>query len=215
VIDRLRARHLWPLWFAIGVIAAALFFKYLDMPLAHRFSANIGRAEALSQGLGSAVLLTVEAATVLTLVVARLVRGHITAFSKAVVLASLTSMCAYAVNESVLKVFFGVPNPSDVLLEGARHSFHLMSGTLNSSFPSGHMILASAFAGVFIKLYPRGVLPLSALLAFGAALLVWGDWHFASDTIAGTLAGISAGWLAAELWLVHSENPGHDSSHRT
>lgn len=208
MIDRLRP--LWPWLLLAGIIAAAVFFKYLDMPLAHLFASNIGRADALSQGLGSAVLLTIEAATVLVLICARLIRGHITAFSKAVVLASLTSMCAYAVNESVLKVFFGVPNPSDVLTLGLHHTFHLMAGSLNSSFPSGHMVLASAFAGVFMRLYPRSLWPLCALLAFGAALLVWGDWHFASDAICGTVAGVTAGLLAAELWLVHSENIGHD-----
>jgi membrane-associated phospholipid phosphatase len=32
---------------------------------------------------------------------------------------------------------------------------------------------------------------------------VVGDWHFISDVIAGTFLGVSAGFLAGELWSVH------------
>ncbi|MBU6299270.1 MAG: phosphatase PAP2 family protein [Alphaproteobacteria bacterium] len=204
MIPRMNARQLWPLSFLVCVIAVTLSFAYLDMPMAHWFLRKVGRLDGLGNGLGSAVLLSLEAATVLTLVIARLLRGHLSRLSEAVALASLTSMCSYAVNSGVLKVFFGVPNPGNVLTQGAHHSFHLLAGAPDSSFPSGHMVLACAFAGVIMKLYPRSIWPLAALLSFGAALLVYGDWHFASDVIAGAFVGISAGLLAGELWLVHS-----------
>jgi len=45
---------------------------------------------------------------------------------------------------------------------------------------------------------------LSALLLIAAALLITGGWHFVSDVIAGTFLGVSAGILAGELWLAHS-----------
>jgi hypothetical protein len=65
------------------------------------------------------------------------------------------------------------------------------------------MVLAGAFAGVFMRLYRTSVRLLSGLLLLAAALLVVGDWHFISDVIAGTFLGVSAGILAGELWVVH------------
>ncbi len=118
-------------------------------------------------------------------------------------LACLTSICAYAINDSTLKFFFGVPNPTAVL-DGAQHALNLLSGTSNSSFPSGHMVLAGAFAGVFMRLYRTSILLFVALLVIAAALLIAGDWHFLSDVIAGTFVGVSAGLLAGEVWLAHS-----------
>ncbi len=56
-----------------------------------------------------------------------------------------------------------------------------------------------------MSLYRVSVWLLSALLVLAAGLLVIGDWHFLSDVIAGTFAGISAGILAGEAWTVHSK----------
>ncbi|MDE2182754.1 MAG: phosphatase PAP2 family protein [Alphaproteobacteria bacterium] len=202
MIFRLRAHQTWPLAFLIA--AAVVSFVWLDLPLARWTAGNIGRMNALGTGLASPILLSIEAATALTLIVVRLARGHLSRWNEAVALASLTSICAYAVNENVLKLIFGVPNPQSVLM-GASHALHLMAGGPTSSFPSGHMVLASAFAGVLMNLQPRIAWPLWALLAFGILLLVWGDWHFASDAFAGTFAGLAAGFLAGEVWQAHAD----------
>jgi len=185
----------------LGCAVVVLSFAYLDVPIARWFSQNLGH---LGAGLSSATLLSLDAATALFLVAERLVRGQLSAMSKTLAIACLTSMCAYAVNDGVLKLFFGVPNPSRVLLEGARHTFHFLSGDRDSSFPSGHMVLAGSFAGVFMRLYPSSIWPTCALLLFGSMLLIVGDWHFASDVIAGAFLGVSTGALAGELWRVHS-----------
>ena len=181
----------------------AVLFVYLDVPIARRVYGILGSAENLATGFSSAVLLGIEASVALALVVTRITRGHLTPLREATVLACLTSICAYAINDSTLKFFFGVPNPPAVL-HGARHVFHLLGGSSNSSFPSGHMVLAAAFAGVFMRLWRSSILPFSALLLIAALLLIVGDWHFVSDVIAGTFLGVSAGFLAGEVWLAHS-----------
>ncbi len=196
--------QVWFLSLLICAFAVALAFVYADVPIARRVYGLLRTAESLEKGLASAVLLGIEAAVALALVIIRITRGHLSRFGEATALACLTSICAYAINDSILKLFLGVPNPAAVL-HGTQHAFNLLAGSSNSSFPSGHMVLAGAFAGVFIRLYRTSTLPLSALLLIAAVLLIVGDWHFVSDVIAGTFLGISAGILGGEVWLAHSK----------
>jgi membrane-associated phospholipid phosphatase len=158
----------------------------------------------LNEGLGATVLLSVESAAILIVVLIRLISGRISAFGETLAIACLGSMCAYAFNDHVLKVLFGVPGPADVI-HGARHAFNILTGSENSSFPSGHMVLAGAFSGVFMSLYRGSVWPLAVLLVLAAGLLLVGDWHFLSDIIAGAFLGISAGVLAGTAWAAHSK----------
>jgi len=175
----------------------------LDVPIALQFW-NAGRLlNPLGQALGAAILLSGESAVILFLVLARLVRGRISEFGEILAIACVASMCAYVINDHVLKVFFGVPSPAAVL-RGARHGFNFWMGAENGSFPSGHMVLAGAFAGVFMRLYKASIWPLSALLLLAAGLLLVGDWHFLSDIIAGAFLGTSAGILAGEGWAAHA-----------
>lgn len=196
------AVQIWLMSFAICAIAVALSFAHADVPIALYCSRFSGHLSALGKDLGSAVILSIEAATVLALVLARLMHGKLSPFGEALAVACLTSICAYGINGNVLKIYFGVPNPADVM-RGARHAFNFWMGSPRSSFPSGHMVLAAAFAGVFMRLYRGSVWPLSILLLLAASLLIIGDWHFLSDVIAGIFLGVSAGILAGELWQAH------------
>jgi membrane-associated phospholipid phosphatase len=187
----------------ICALAAAASFVYFDVPTARRVYGLLGPAKGLATGFASAVLLAVEACVALGLVILRIVHGRLSPFREATVLACLTSICAYAINDSTLKVLFGVPNPWAVL-HGSRHAFNFLHGSSGSSFPSGHMVIASAFGGVFMRLYRASIWPLSALLLVAAVLLIVGNWHFISDVIAGTYLGLAVGVLAGETWLAHS-----------
>lgn len=196
--------RIWVLSFVVCAVAVVLAFVRMDVPTALHFWKAGRFLRPLNEAFGAAVALSAESAVILGLVLARLVRGHISVFGETLAIACLTSICAYGINDHVLKVFFGVPNPADVI-HGAGHGFNLWMGSENSSFPSGHMVLAGAFAGVFMRLYTASIWPLSALLLLAAALLLVGDWHFLSDIIAGTFLGISAGTLAGEGRAAHSE----------
>jgi membrane-associated phospholipid phosphatase len=193
--------RLWLLSLLACAAAVALCFAKLDVVVAERCW-RVGRhLSYLNILFGAAVILTIESAVVLALILARLMRGHISRFAEILAIACLASICAYGINDQVLKPFFGVRPPSAVV-HGGRHSFNFLMGLPGSSFPSGHMVLVGAFAGVFMRLYRASVPPLSALLLIAAVLLVLGDWHFLSDVIAGAFLGVSAGILAAEGWGV-------------
>jgi membrane-associated phospholipid phosphatase len=192
----------WLLALLACAVSAALSFHYLDMPVAEGLAGWLGSKQGLSNGFASSVLLGIEGAIALTLALLRITRGRLSPLGEATGLACLTSICAYAVNDSALKEIFGVPDPANVL-QGVPHAFRFLSGSHGCSFPSGHMVIACAFAGVFMRLYRRSIWPLAALLLLAAVLLVVGDWHFISDIIAGSFVGIAAGLLAGELWLAH------------
>jgi membrane-associated phospholipid phosphatase len=195
--------RIWFLSFVACVAVVAVSFAEVDVVVAHRLW-RVGRhVSELSIVFGASVILTLESAVVLGLVLARLLRGHISRFAETLAIACLASICAYGINDQVLKPLFGVPPPFEVV-HGARHTLNFAMGFGYSSFPSGHMALAGAFAGVFMRLYSASIRPLSALLLLAGGLLVVGDWHFISDVIAGAFLGVSAGILAGEGWAVHS-----------
>jgi membrane-associated phospholipid phosphatase len=187
----------------VACAAAAVFsFADIDVPVAHHVW-GVGRhLSSLNATFGATVILSLESAVVLSLIVARLMRGHISRFAEILAIACLASICAYGINDEVLKPLFGVPAPL-LVIQGARHTFNFAAGLAYSSFPSGHMMLAAAFAGVFMRFYRVSIQPLALLLLLAAVLLVVGDWHFVSDVIVGTFLGVSAGILAGEGWAVH------------
>jgi hypothetical protein len=164
----------WLLSLLFCTLSTVVSFVYFDVPIARYTDGTFGSAKSLGAGLSSIVLLSGEAAVVLGLMIVRMTRGHLTPFREATALACLTSICAYAINDTVLKFLFGVPNPTAVM-HGAQHAFNFLSGSSISSFPSGHMALAGGFGGVFMRLYRRSILPLAALLFIAVVLLVVGD----------------------------------------
>jgi len=186
----------------VTAVAVAFTFKHVDLPVwaaVSRFSPHIA---ILGEGLGAVVLLTVELTVFLTLVAARMLLGRISPLGKAMAVACVSSICAYAINSGVLKVLFGVVPPG-ALAAGSAHVAHMFAGSPDSSFPSGHMALAGAFIGALVRHYPKRALPLSSLLVLPAGLLILGGWHFVSDVLAGTFIGVSAGLLAADVWITH------------
>lgn len=194
--------RVWLLSLLTCAALAALCFAKIDVPVAHRVWHLRHHLSSLDAAFGTTLILTAESAVVLGLAIARLVRGHISRFAETLAIACLASICAYGINDQVLKPFFGIQTPAAVV-HGARHAIHFMNGFAGSSFPSGHMVLAGAFAGVFMRIYRGSIRLLCALLLLAAVLLVLGDWHFISDVIAGAFLGVSAGILAGEGWGVH------------
>ncbi len=199
----------WSLALAVCITVVIVVFWYVDLPLAHLLSRGVF-LKPLGDALASTVILTGESAVVLAAVLVRLARGRLPVVGQILVIASITSMCAYGFNDHLLKPFFGVPSAASTF-RGAPHAFNLWSGLQNGAFPSGHMALAGGFAGVFMRLKRVTVWPLSILMALGAALLLVGGWHYLSDVIAGSYIGLSAGLLAGEAWAAHTDAHSADA----
>ncbi|HEY5346970.1 MAG TPA: phosphatase PAP2 family protein [Rhizomicrobium sp.] len=199
---------LWCLLFAATLAASAVAMLWLDQPLARLFAANIRRLNVLGHGLSSSILIAGEMVLMVGLAAVRIARGSLPKPGNALLLACCASLCAYAVNDCVLKIVFGRPSPDQYLFTSLPPVFHFLQGGQQSSFPSGHMVMASAFAIALARIYPRTLPAFMALLCLGAGLLVVGDWHFLSDAMAGFFVGGTAGFVAGELWIEHAPHYG-------
>jgi membrane-associated phospholipid phosphatase len=199
----------WP-WFktwcvltvAVFIVIAICIF-WLDVPIAQEFSSNIRRFGAIGRGLGSVVLISGEMLVVAILAIVRLAKGSLPIFAKALFVACCASLSAFVTNDYLLKFVFGRLNPAEFFRSEPGSVFHFFQGSYQSSFPSGHMVMATAFAMTLIRLEPRTRPFLLILLCIGAGSLLVGDWHFLADIIAGTFVGGTAGFIAGELWAEH------------
>lgn len=198
------AIRIWCIGLCITVALAAYSFHHLDVPVAKYCAQGASHIKSLADGLAGTIIVGGEALVLLLIVALRHVHGNLPKIVQVLAIACITSICCYALNSAVLKVIFGVPNPGEVLNHGAIHAFHWMKGTKDSSFPSGHMMLAGGWGGVFMYCYPKSVKFLGALVLFGMCLLVVGDWHFISDVLIGAFCGLTAGMIAGELWTLHT-----------
>lgn len=193
----------WSIALVITLLLVAACIRWFDIPVARFFLRYANALSILGRGLSSSILAAAEIALIGCLATARLVRGNLPDYAKALLIACTTSLSAFAANEYVLKFIFGRDNPVLFLHAPAAHIFNLFQGNQHSSFPSGHMVMATAFAAVLVRLYPRTLPVFSLLLCIASVALVVGDWHFVSDVIAGIFVGATAGYMAGELWVQH------------
>jgi membrane-associated phospholipid phosphatase len=196
-----RIFKVWCAVFAVTLVGVAIAIRWLDIPVAFIFLTKANRFTELGTGLASAaVLVTGEMVLIVGLAIVRIVRGSLSKFAQALFIACCASLAAFVANDYILKFVFGRRTPS-VLHQGIPSSvFHFFEGDQHSSFPSGHMVMATAFAVAMIRLQPRTFPVLAVLLCIGGAALIAGDWHFIGDVIAGVFVGGTAGLMAGELW---------------
>ena len=198
----------WTVFLVVTIIAIIICIRWLDIPVALQFHSQAGRYSPLGQGFSSSILVTGELALIMSLSIARIIKGSLSEYARTLLIACCSSLFAFEANDRILKVIFGRQNPAAFFDKPALHLFHFLQGNEHSSFPSGHMVMATAFAVVIIRLHPRTAPPLIALLCLGAFALLVGDWHFASDIVAGAFEGWTAGLMAAELWDQHIRRHG-------
>ena len=204
-----RIFKLWCAVFAVTLIGIAIAIRWLDIPVALIFLTKGNRFTELGTGLASAaILVTGEMVLIVGLAIVRIVRGSLSKFAQALFIACCASLAAFVANDYILKFVFGRRTPS-VLHHGIpSHVFNFFEGDQHSSFPSGHMVMATAFAVAMIRLQPRTFPVLAILLCIGATALIAGDWHFIGDVMAGAFVGGTAGLMAGELWLEYDRHRG-------
>jgi membrane-associated phospholipid phosphatase len=180
-----------------SVLAIVISMFWLDAPVAALFGARY-HVIALETLLSGIVLIAIELLVLGVLFLAARLSGRTGNLSRTLTLACGASILAYGFNH-LLKILFGRPVPLAAARLPELPVFHLFQGDNHSSFPSGHMALLGAFAGILWQAYPaaRPLVPLALCLA--AAAMVIGNWHYVSDTFAGAALGLFAGLVAARF----------------
>lgn len=197
----------WCVTLLIVLVAIIASIQWLDMPIARHFLRGSSHVAGLSHIFGSLELVTAEALLMAILAIIRILRGSLPDYAKALFVACGASLSAFTINDFTLKVVFGRYNPQVFFQASPLPIFHFLQGDHTSSFPSGHMVMATAFAAVLTRTYWRTWPLFTVLLALGAYLLLLGDWHFLSDIIAGTFVGGTIGFVAGEIWFEHIAGP--------
>ena len=197
-------------WWCIALLAVSVAIvasvQWLDMPIARFFLRPSAHIAAMSGPLGSSELVTADALLMAALAIIRIVRGSLPDYGKAVFVACGASLLAFTLNDYTLKLIFGRYNPHVFFTIRPDQLFNFMRGDQTSAFPSGHMVMSTAFAAVLVRACFRTWPLFAGLLLLAAVLLVLGDWHFLSDVIAGTFVGGTIGLVAGELWCEHVQH---------
>jgi membrane-associated phospholipid phosphatase len=194
---------LWLVMAAAVLLAVSICIAKLDLPVAQVFAHGVHRMAILGRIFATSVMVSGLSAVVIVLGIIRITRGRLADPLKSLDIASATALFAFIVNDFVFKPAFGRSNITNFLTHQDQGAFHFFAGSNESSFPSGHAVIAAAFLTVLTRLHSRLRAPAAFLMLACASLLVAGDWHFLSDVIAGAFVGTTAGLFASELWLQH------------
>jgi membrane-associated phospholipid phosphatase len=96
----------------------------------------------------------------------------------------------------LFKFIFGRTNTRVWIVNQVNDDFHWFNGGGDySSFPSGHMMVFTAFFFALWPFYPRYRLISVVLMLILAAALVTTDYHYLSDVIAGAYLGMITTFL--------------------
>ncbi len=172
----------------IAVVLCFLSVFFVDGPVARLFSNSALYHDHKKYAVGSLTLLVP-----LTLVAAFAIfwgrRGRFNAASHAIVLATIGAVTAFVSNNVLLKPLFGRTSIDEFLYWPSHYGFYFFEGGWRSNFPSGHMALVAAIATVVWREFPRLRWISAVVFALATFLLLFGEWHFVSDLIAGALWG--------------------------
>ena len=182
----LLARHaLIRLLIAVPLSLLAIFF--VDGPVARLFSESALYHDHKKYALGSPLLLVALSLIALALVLWQHRRFH--GARHVIILAAISAILALITNNTFLKPIFGRTSIDEFLYWPSHYGFYFFKGGWKTNFPSGHMALVVAAATVGWRAFPRLRWMFASAVAIAAFLLLFGEWHFVSDLIAGALWG--------------------------
>jgi len=187
----------------IAATLCLLAILFVDGPTARLFSQSPLFRHHLKYAVGSAWLLVplISAATF-----AAFADGHgpFRAAKRVTILTTICALIAFVTNNVALKPLFGRTSIEEFLFWPSHYGFYFFRGNWNSNFPSGHMALLVAATTVLWLEFPRWRWLFTVLIAIAAFLLLFGEWHFVSDLIAGALWGNLVALTVIALYQRHT-----------
>jgi membrane-associated phospholipid phosphatase len=186
--------------FAVAIILCLFAIFLLDEPVAKLFANSVLHSEQKSIAIGAGVFLAPLGILALIFAVLALKDRNLSWAREATILASVSSLCGFAINDCILKPLFGRANVDIFLYYYSHYGFFPFQGVAGSSFPSGHMEIVTAILAVLWHYFPKLRALYIAIWSSAAAILVVGEWHFVSDIIAGSYLGGTIALIAKRLW---------------
>lgn len=185
--------------FLCAALACTISVMWLDRPLAHAIARLIPPASLVPNVPDTLAPLVagVSVAGTITWYVARAhKRGR---FAHASLLAAVVGPLALGL-KYLAKWMFGRPEVQLFLVDPQVRGFHWFAGEGSYiGFPSGHMLVATAWVVSVAAVYP-GLRTWGRLALLGLALaLLLGSFHFLGDVIAGAFIGAAVAWLTLAL----------------
>jgi membrane-associated phospholipid phosphatase len=190
------------LWCGSSLATATIIIaciRWVDYPVAAMFLGNFQPGSPTENILSGINIITAQLLVIGALAITNLWKGGLPKWANTLLVACTASVLAYTLNDTILKVIFGRINPSTFYLFYPA-KFNLFHSDEYCSFPSGHMMLATAFLAVVFFAYSRTWIAIVPLMLLGGVVLVQGEWHYVSDVIAGAFLGFTFGLVTADLW---------------
>jgi len=197
----IRALSVRTLLIAIGmaVFLTICSLLFADHSVA-QFVSKLPWASKLQQpALGLPILVLLSCVTIVAAALQSATGRPVSSVMQVLVVASFSLVWSVCVDEFILKTIFGRETPDQFLQTGV-DAFHWFKGQPTSSFPSGHAVQIMAIGVVLAMAYPRRRIIWFVLMGIGLLALVLGNWHFASDVIAGAAFGALGGVATFGLW---------------
>lgn len=179
--------------FAATLGLCLLLIHYIDEPVARALIPIGVELHFLTRVLGAPVLLTVVSLTLLYLIAGKIRLGGFPQHGRVLLLAGFAVLIVFALNAFLLKPLFGRQPVSEYLFHRAGNGFDFLHGSIVSSFPSTHAAMTAAALTVLGQAFPKLLLFWGAALLLICIALIVGDWHFASDVVAGVFVGWCVG----------------------
>ena len=188
----------------VRLIAAAalcvLSILVVDDPVARLFADSVLHHEQRRYAIGApAILIPLVVIAILFTFASRRNR-KLSAAREATMVASISALVGFVVNDLIFKPVFGRKSVDEFLYYASHYGFFPFHGNWGSSFPSGHMAIVSSVVTVLWCYFPRLRLAYVVGTAIACFLLLIGEWHFVSDIIAGAIWGNSVTLIVMKLW---------------
>lgn len=171
----------------VGAALCVLAIFFMDGPVARLFSESVLYQDQKKYAVGSALLLIPLILIAAILIVWQRRRFH--GARHAIILISISAVLALVTNDIFLKPIFGRMSVDEFLYWPSHYGFYFFKGGWKTNFPSGHMALVIAGVTVGWREFLRLRWLFVAVVVVVAFLLLYGEWHFVSDLIAGALWG--------------------------
>ncbi len=194
----------WLLALGFTVVIVIIGCQWLDRPTAVWVHSHLAlqRRQILEPVTHIPDPLLPAAAIVFFALGLRVLAGRPLSPFAAVAVACSVSVTMGEVTKDLLKWVFGrtwpetwIHNNPSLIRDGVYGFNWFHGGAGYPSFPSGHMVAASAVISVLWVCYPRLKLFYALVVVAIAAALVAANFHFFSDVVASAFVGASTGWM--------------------